>query len=39
MLEFLKNIWITNGILAGMLTMVIQLIGILAVVVKMFEKK
>ena len=39
MLEVMKNIWIMNGILAGGLTVLIQLIGIIGVIAKMFEKK
>lgn len=39
MFEIMKNIWIMNGILAGALTVLIQLVGIVGVIAKMFEKK
>lgn len=39
MFDLFRDIWILNGILAGVLTVFIQLIGIVAVVVKTFEKK
>lgn len=39
MFEIMKNVWIVNGILAGALTVLIQMIGIFGVVAKMFEKK
>lgn len=39
MFELFRDIWILNGILAGVLMVFIQLIGITAVVAKAFEKK
>ena len=39
MFEILRNIWIANGVLAGVFTLIVQLVGLLAVIVKLFEKK
>lgn len=39
LIEILRDIWMVNGILAGGLMVLIQLIGIAGVMIKMFEKK
>ena len=35
----LRDIWMVNGILAGGLMMIVQMIGIAGVIIKMCEKK
>lgn len=37
--EIFRNIWLVNGVMAGVFTMFIQLIGIVGAVAKMLEKK
>lgn len=37
--EICRNIWLLNGIMAGGLMVVIQLIAMIGVLAKMFEKK
>lgn len=39
MAELFRNIWLVNGILAGLVTVLIQVIGIMGIVSKAFEKK
>ena len=39
MIEFLKSIWAMNGILAGIFTLIVQLIGIVGAIFKCVEKK
>lgn len=39
MSELFRNIWMANGILAGFTVLLIQVIGIVGVVSKAFEKK
>ena len=39
MFEIFRNIWIVNGIIAGCFAILIQLVGIVGAIAKMFEKK
>ena len=39
MSELFRNIWMANGILAGFAVLWIQVICIVAIVIKAFEKK
>ena len=39
MIEVLKNIWIMNGILAGVFVLIAQLVGIVGVIFNCIEKK
>lgn len=39
MTELFHNVWVANGILAGFMVLLIQVIGIAGIIVKAFEKK
>lgn len=39
MFEIFRNIWLVNGIMFGCFTVLIQLMCLVAVIAKMFEKK